>query len=297
MKRRSFLYSLVLLTSCAVGKNLADEDAISETNSEPQEPEKLRFTVTDIQGLELLQSEYETFRATFAQVLQKTVEFVPVESYTAAAIAFQRGQVDVGLSGPSEYVIIHARTKATPLIGITRPKYYSVICTSANTGIRSLIGLKDRAIAMKSIGSTSGHLGPTHLLTQAGLDPKTDFNVVMLGSEGLQALRNGEVDAWGGGVEDYENFLKDANLSEDTMPLLASGPPLPNDVFVVSSQLNSGFVATLGDRMVRNQDVLLQSLVAVDNGKYREAELVPQNDADYDMVREAYQAIGQDDFI
>lgn len=295
MKRRHFFYyCLFLIAGCTATKTSNGRVSNENTGNYLQ---KLRFTVTDAQNLEELERDYGELRIALEQVLEKKIEFVPVESYVAAAAALQSDRVDFVLTGPSEYVVMRARTNAVPVIGITRPNYRTVICVSANSKIGSVKELKGKKIAMWEIGSTSGHLGPTKLLIDAGLNPKSDLKILMLGSKGLPALRKGEVDAWGGSAVKCEKFLQDEGLSENTLPIIAKGPLLPDDLFVVNSKLNYDLVAEISDRMVKNKDKLLQSLLSVAEGKYKGSKLVPANDSDYNMVREVYKTIGQGNFI
>ena len=267
MKRRNFLsYFLLLIAGCA---SATSNSKSTSSNLDADVPDTLRFTVTDTQGLEQLQRDYGGLRTALEEVLEKKIEFVPFESYIAAAAALQSDQVDFVFTGPSEYVVMSARTNAVPIIGITRLNYYPVICVSANNKIKSVAQLKGKKIAMWKVGSTSGHLGPTKLLIDAGLNPKSDLEILMLGSKGLPALQKGEVDAWGGSSVKYEKFLKDEGLSESALPLIEKGALFPNDLFVASSKLDSRVVKKIGDRMMKNQDKLLQSLSSVEEGKFK----------------------------
>ncbi|HEY9852416.1 MAG TPA: phosphate/phosphite/phosphonate ABC transporter substrate-binding protein [Leptolyngbyaceae cyanobacterium] len=296
MKRRQLIgYSFLLVTGCTVATSYPQGKP--SNSSLGNLPDKIRFTVTEVSSLAQLQRDYEAFRTALEEVLEKKVEFVPVESYIAAAAALQLDQLDFVLTGPSEYVVIRARTNAVPAIGITRPNYYTIICVSANSKINSLADLKGKKIALWKVGSTSGYLGPTKILIDGKLDPKSDLQVLMLGNQGLPALKKGEVDAWGGSAIKYEKFLHDEGLSKRDFPAIAKGPLLPNDLFVVSSKLDSNWVKEINSRMVKHQEKLLQSLLFVEEGKYRGSRLVSANDSDYNMIREVYKTIGQGNFI
>jgi phosphonate transport system substrate-binding protein len=252
----------------------------------------LKLAITDVAGLEELEANYEEFRAEVAKALGAEVTFFPVENYTAATVSLKQGEIDLALTGPSEYVVINSRTNATPVIAITRPDYHSVIAVAADSGITSLVDLRGKTIAMSDIGSTSGHLGPTKLLIDAGLDPKTDLAIQMLGDEGsAEALKNGDVDAWGGSGTDYEDMLQDDATS---YPILVEGPPLPSDVLVVSSSLDPAVVELVRDRLVAAEAALVAA-IAIHERKYDGSSLVPANDEDYDLIREVYDAIGQGD--
>jgi phosphonate transport system substrate-binding protein len=290
MKRRNFFgFSLLFLANCTA--------ATSKGNNTKITSEKLRFSVTDTLTLEDLQRDYGALRTALEEILEKKVEFVPLGSYTAAAAALQLDQVDFVLTGPSEYVVMRARTNAVPVIALTRPNYYTVISVSANSGIKSVAELKGKKVAMWEVGSTSGHLGPTKMLMDAGLDPKSDVKILLLKGDGLPALRKGNVDAWGGSAVKYEKFLQDQGLSEKDLPLIAKGPLLPDDLFVANSKFDDNFIKDISSKLLANQDKLLTSLLSVEEGKYKGSRLISTVDSNYDMIREVYQAIGQGSFV
>jgi phosphonate transport system substrate-binding protein len=291
MKRRNFLwYSLLFVAGCTAGTNSPTGGGSS--------PEALRLAVTDVQGKEDLDRDYGPFKQALEEVLERPIEFFPVDSYTEAVPALQLGLVDLVLTGPSEYVLIRTRTNAVPLTGITRPNYHAAIAVSSKSNIKSLAELKGKTIAMVKVGSTSGHLGPTKLLLEAGLNPKSDYKVEMLGREGsLEALKNGEVDAWGGPWLDYQRLVAALDL-ESEFPLLKKGPALPNDVFVASSKLNSNLTDEIRSRMVENQKKLIEALaIAPANNKFKTSEMIAADDSDYNMIREVYEALGQGQFF
>lgn len=295
MKRRNLLfYSFLFLVGCTAGNTNKNNPFAQSVTTKP---EKLRVSITDVKGIDELERDYGALRSSLAEILEQKIEFVPVQNYLAAVVALQESQVDLVLTGPSEYVVIRSRTNATPVIAISRPHYYSLICVRADSNIKYVGELKGKKIAMWDVGSTSGHLGPTKFLIEAGLDPKSDVKVEMMRSEGLSALNKGEIDAWGGSAVKYENFIKENNLTEKDLPVLTKGPHLPNDLFVAGSQLNLEFVEQLRQRLLNNQTKLINSLSVVQEGKFIGSKLEPAKDSDYDMIREVYKAIGQGEFI
>ncbi|MBW4493947.1 MAG: phosphate/phosphite/phosphonate ABC transporter substrate-binding protein [Oscillatoria princeps RMCB-10] len=297
MKRRNFLWnSLLFLTGCAAAKSKP-----SSRHSKPHtRPNKLRFAVSDTHGMAELQREYEPLRKALEEVLDTEIEFFPLaKNFTAAGAAMQLDRVDLMLVGPAEYALVSARTNAVPVIALTRPGFHSVIVVRANSGIKSLQQLKGKTIALREVGSTAGHLGPTKLLLDAGLNPQSDVKIIMLEDKGLKALKNGEVDAWAGSIFRYKRTLQAAGLSEKEFPAIATGPLLPNDIFIASSKLDPAFVEEVRERMFENQAKLTQALVATPllSTRFQGSKLVPANDADYNPIREAYKAIGQGDFF
>ncbi|MEG4225957.1 phosphate/phosphite/phosphonate ABC transporter substrate-binding protein [Microcoleus sp. N9_B2] len=292
MKRRHFVgLSLLFVASCSTTANQSNR---SSSNLVVSEPETLEFAVTDVKGAEDLQQNYQVFRTVLGEVLEKKIELFPVDNYIAAAVALQSGQLKLALTGPSEYVIMRARTNAVPIIAITRPDYYSLILVRANSEIKSAAQLKGKTIAMWEVGATGGHLGPIKILLDAGLNPQSDFKISMLGKKGLQALKNEQVDALAIGLNRYKDSLKIDDLSTKDFRIISTGQPLPSDLFVASSNLPNTLVEKIRDRLVENQDKLIEAiLVGKANDKYQGAKLVPANDSDYNMIREVYKAIGQ----
>ncbi|MGK7919213.1 MAG: phosphate/phosphite/phosphonate ABC transporter substrate-binding protein [Trichodesmium sp.] len=292
MKRRNFIgYTLLLITSCSATTNNNSQIA--------NKPEKLRFAVTDVVEEEKLKRDYEQFRAALEKVLAIKIEFFPVNSFAMAAAAIQLNQVDLLLAGPSEYVVINARTNAIPLIAVTRPNYRSVIAVPADSLIKSTAQLQGKTLALSDIGSTSGHLGPTKLLITAGLNPQSDLKILMLGDEGsLENFKQGKVDAWGGSAVDYQYLLETEGASENDFPIIAKTDLLPSDVIIVSHKLNSQVVEEYKNMIVNNQDKLIAALAKGESTKkYKGSKLVAANDADYDLIRDVYQAIGEGDLI
>lgn len=292
MKRRHFVgLSLLFVASCSTTVNQSNRSSSSLVVSEP---ETIEFAVTDVQGAEDLQQNYQTFRTVLGEVLEKKIELFPVDNYIEAAVALQSGQLKLALTGPSEYVIMRARTNAVPIIAITRPDYHSIILVRANSEIKSPAQLKGKTIAMWKIGATGGHLSPIKILLDAGLNPQSDFKISMLERKGLQALKKDQVDALAIGVNRYKDLLKTDGLSTNDFRIIATGQPLPSDLFVASSNLPNTLVEKIRDRLVENQDKLIEAiLVGKANDKYQGAKLVAANDSDYNMIREVYKAIGQ----
>ncbi|PPT11208.1 Phosphonate ABC transporter phosphate-binding periplasmic component [Geitlerinema sp. FC II] len=296
MKRRNILfYSLLFLSGYVVACESSGEQ---QTTYSTSKPDILRFAVTDVTGLERLQQEYGTFQEALVDVLEIEVELFPVENFVAAAPAMLSNQLDLAFAGPSEYLVLNARAKAVPVVAVTRPTYYSVVVVRHDSNIKSLTDLKGKNVAMRTPGSTAGHIYASKFLLDAGLDPVSDITVRMLGDEGLDALVNGDVDAWVTSNNIYPRLVREAGLSERDVPILVEGEPLPSDVFVANVNLAPEFLSEMRDRMLEHQDRLLNALLASPvNEKYSESEFVAASDADYDELREIYQAIGQEALI
>ena len=292
MKRRNFLwYFLLFIAGCTGATNNANAPG-------GKLPKKLRLAVTDVKGVEGLERDYGQFRQALQEVLATPVEFFPVENPFQAIAALKSAEVDLLWAGPSEYVVAKARTNAVPLVTIVRPDYYTVIAVRKDSGISSLGDLKGKSIDMLRVGSNVSHIGSIKLLLDAGLDPKSDIKIVMSGSESIEGLKNGEVDAWGRAPHQYQSALEKEGASEREYPLIARGSQFPGDVLVAGSHLEAEGVVEMRDRILENKDKLIQSIVSVAAlAKFKNAKLTAANDSDYDTIREAYKAMGQGEFL
>ncbi|MBD2346026.1 phosphate/phosphite/phosphonate ABC transporter substrate-binding protein [Anabaena subtropica] len=295
MKRRNLIrYSLLFIAGCNAKLNADNTRGQSKIIS----PKKLSFAVTDVAGIEDLKRDFGYFCNTLEEVLNIKIELYPVDNPTAAVPALLSGKVDIVFAGPSEYLILNARAKAVPIIAIKRKDYHSIFVVSADNKIDSLAQLKGKTVAMRKIGSTSGHLVPTKLLLDAGLDPTTNVKIVMLDDDGASALKQGKVDAWTVSSDRYKNVIESQGLSEEDFKVIFKSSLLPHDIFVASNQLTSDFITDMRSRMIQHQEKLISSmLTAKENQKYRGSELIPAKDSDYNMIREVYQKIGQDNFL
>ncbi|MGP1373855.1 MAG: PhnD/SsuA/transferrin family substrate-binding protein [Almyronema sp.] len=289
LRRRPFLiYSLLFLGGCTLSKTTA-----SRSEADAPRPERLRFAVTDLSGLDKLEQDFGSFRQALADVLKMPVEFYPVENYSAAAPALLANELDFAFAGPSEYLLLRARAKAIPIVGVTRSNYYTMVMTRVGSGLDTLADLKGKKVAMRTEGSTAGHIVPMKLLLDAGVNPG-DYEIEMLNREGCEALRTGQVDAWTDSHDRYVEYVETPGLEDKEIQVIATSDPLPADVFVVNPSLGEGFIQTLQTQMLEHTNVLLPALSASEaNQKYKTSELIVVEDADYQMLRESYYAIGQ----
>jgi phosphonate transport system substrate-binding protein len=281
---------MAVLTAAAVTVGCSSE------SSDAGQPDTVRLAVTDLQGLEELQREFGAFKDEFEKQSGLKVEFFAVNDRTAAAAALQADRVDVVFTGPAEYVVIHEKTGAQPIVAIERDGYHSTIYTKADSGITSVDQLRGKKVAMSDVGSTSGHLGPSQMLVDAGLKPGADVETLTVGDTVHESLKRGDVDAVGIGYHDYEEFM-----AEEADPaqyrVVAEGPILPPDLLMGREGLDEQTVTTIRDTFNDHFDTLLPAMLeGKDNAKYENAKLVNVTDSDYDEVRSMYQAVGVNDF-
>jgi phosphonate transport system substrate-binding protein len=268
-----------------------------ENNTAAAGQQTLRLAVTDMEGLEELQTDFGAFKTALETSLDMKIDFYPVSDRTAAVAALQANQVDFLLTGPAEYVILRSKNKVQPVIGMERPGYHSLVVVYKDSPIQTVEDLKGKKISMSDVGSTSGHLAPSKLLIDAGLDLQKDLEVIMLGNADLQALKSKDVDAWAGGWSYLQKFMDKEGLTIDDFRILIEGPQLPRDIFIASESLPKETVDLIREKMIEHEDELIAAILTSDaNKKYKGATLKPVEDSEYDYVRGMYEAIGITDF-
>lgn len=295
--RRSMRSVGLLLVILALAAGCGGSGGGSAEGESTEEAETLRFAVTDLTGLEELQRDFDPFRETFEETLGTEIEFFPVSDRTAAAAALQSDQVDVVLTGPAEYVVMRARAEVEPLVGILRPGYRSVIGVPADSDIQEVTDLEGRTIALSDVGSTSGHLGPAQIMYEAGLQPTEDVEMLTLGDSWGQAFLNGETDAYGGSAVDWENTMEASGGRQDDYRILAETEDFPPDVFIASTDVPEEQRREIATAMVENEEALVEAILrgaSDENEKYEGSSMVEVEDSDYDPIRDAYAAVGQD---
>lgn len=274
--------ALTTVSACASSDNNDDDGTV-------------RFAVTDLQGLEELQREFGAFSDELSAASGLEFEFFAVTNRSAAAEALRSSQVDVVFTGPAEYIVIHEKTGAEPIVAIERDRYRSCVYTRADSTVTALTDLRGKKVAMSDIGSTSGHLGPSQMLLDAGVDPLSEVTVLTVGDTVHEALKRGDVDAVGVGCHDYEEFMADDDPA--AYRLVAEGDVLPPDLLMGREGLDPQVADQIREAFNAEFDVLLAAMLeGKDNAKYANARLANVTDSDYDVVRSMYRAVGVNDF-
>lgn len=165
----------------------------------------------------------------------------------------------------------------------------------ADSEIESLADLKGSRIALKDVGSTSGHIFPSQMLVQAGLDLDRDLDIVMAGDARIAALVNGDVVAMGGGNRDIEKI--EALDPDGEYRVIAKSDRLPGDPVVMRSSLPEDCKTGLRETLASNSDRLWEALISTDRNEdkflnrdsYMAFDIGPE---DYEVVRQAYANAG-----
>ncbi len=258
------------------------------------------IAVTDVEGLERLQTEWGPFKAALEAATGETFEFFPVPSRTAAAEALRGETVDFVVTGPAEYIVINTLTRATPLIGFGRPDYRCAIVVRADAGYDSIMDLQGQTIAFGDVGSTSNMLCPMQLLADYGLDPVNDIERLHTDANiAHEALKNGDVAAIG---INEGTWISGARNSDTSVPygffrVLARSGDLPNDMLLAGAHVPPEAQALVRDAIIAAKDEIIAAIVShEENDKYVGMDLVTIEDGAYDVVRSMYTTAGYPQF-
>ncbi|MFO8156215.1 MAG: PhnD/SsuA/transferrin family substrate-binding protein, partial [Thiohalospira sp.] len=133
-------------------------------------PSSLSMADTGIEGMGSLEEAFAPFAESFEAMTGVELELYSLSNRTAAGTALQFDEVDLVFGGPSEFVLFEELADLDVLFSIVRPNYGSSFVVKADSDIQELADLEDRRVALKDVGSTSGHIFPMKLLAEAGLN-------------------------------------------------------------------------------------------------------------------------------
>ena len=262
--------------------------------------EIINFAITDLEGMEQLQTEFGAFKDVLTKKTGLNIKFFPVPNRTAAVEAMRNKKIDLVLTGPAEYVIFKNRTNAKPLVGFSRPDYFADIVVMADGPIQDVKDLKNKKVAMGGVGSTSKHLAPMQVMKDAGLNPLKDIKPFHTSVKvGWEALKRGDVAAF---ATTNDKFLKlrskDKQFQPGAFRVIARSKDLPNDILLYRKDLDKNFVNKIKIALSENSDEMINAiLVGEDNKKFTGMKFLPNTkDSDYDYVRSMYKTIGVNKF-
>ena len=262
--------------------------------------EIINFAITDLEGMEQLQTEFGAFRDKLNEKTGLNIKFFPVPNRTAAVEAMRNKKIDLVLTGPAEYVIFKNRTNAKPLVGFSRPDYFADIVVMADGPIQDVKDLKNKKVAMGGVGSTSKHLAPMQVMKDAGLNPLKDIKPFHTSVKvGWEALKRGDVAAF---ATTNDKFLKlrskDKQFQPGAFRVIARSKDLPNDILLYRKDLDKNSVNKIKIALSENSDEMINAiLVGEDNKKFTGMKFLPNTkDSDYDYVRSMYKTIGVNKF-
>ena len=256
--------------------------------------EKIRFAVTDLNGLEQLQQEFKPFQDALEDITGLEVELFPISSRTAAVEAMNSDMLDLVLTGPAEYVVMKELADARVVTAWQRTDYYSEIVVMANGPINKVEDLKGQRVSFASAGSTSQHLGPAQALADLGLTVNEDYEGVFISRNvATEALIRGDIAA----VSMTRTYLRQARelYPDEAFSVVVRSGDLPNDVLVASRDLDDETFETVRSAFIEHGGELMAAVLngGKDNEKFVGGSFITNiDDSEYNYVRSMYETVG-----
>ncbi|GGC63245.1 phosphate/phosphite/phosphonate ABC transporter substrate-binding protein [Marinobacter halophilus] len=295
----SFIQKIPALGAATMALALSFNSAVvaSETKLTEVCPSPIRMADTGIEGMGQLREAFGPFSDEFKAITGLDLALFSLSNRTAAGSALQFDDVDLVFAGPSEFVLFNQRQPVEILFTIERPHYGSSFFVKNDSNIKSLKDLKGQRVALKDVGSTSGHIIPSQMLVQAGLDLSRDLNIVMAGDARIAALVNDDVAAMGGGNRDIEKI--EALDPSGSYRVIAKSDRLPGDPVVMRANLPEECKTGLRNTLAAHSEQLWEALIATERneGKFLNRDSYMAFDIqpdDYSVIREAYANAGID---
>ena len=235
----------------------------------PAFAEKVRFAVTDVEGLEVLQQEFGAFEKALEKSTGLDIDLFPVSSRTAAVEAMKAKQVEFVLTGPAEYVVIKALTDPKIVVAWQRPDYFAQIVVMAEGDIKKVDDLKGKKVTFGSVGSTSQHLGPAQALADLNLQYGKDYDAQIISrNTAVQALIRGDVAGVGMNFGHLRKVRK--AFPDKAFTVVARGRDLPNDILVARKDVKDDVFKKVRDAFLNDgQNLMAAVLKGEDNAKYK----------------------------
>ncbi|GIW27325.1 MAG: phosphonate ABC transporter substrate-binding protein [Meiothermus sp.] len=291
MKRSLFLLLALLAFGLSVG--LA------------QNPVKVRIGFNPTQNSDQLRPAAQAIADYLERRFQGAIEveiFIPTE-YRGLIEAMRGGNLDFAFFPPDGYVIANQDVGAQVLLKSVRgnsPYYWSAIVVRKDSGIKSVRDLEGKTIAWVDKNSAAGYVFPRAALVAEKLDPDKLFAKQTFAGRhdaAVLAVLNRSVDAAATFANDNRNksgawtqFLKPEEAAQLTAIFYSR--PIPGDTFSVSKQFYAKYPT-----LSRGIAAALQGIKTPENkllfNLYRIDYMIPAQDSDYDVVRQARKVAGQ----
>lgn len=215
----------IAMTGCAP----SDAEPPTEAGAAAETP--LRVGLIPNIAPEEQKAKYEPLRVYLEETLDRPVELFVATNYAGVVQAMASDKLDLAYFGGVTYAQALKQVDVEPIVTeidaeTGTEEYYSLIITSADSGIESLADLEGKSFAFGDPASTSGSLYPRKMLVEAGYDWRDDFAPIaqVLYSGGhdatAKAVETGKVDA--GGIEGrvLARLIKDGKVDESKIRVI-----------------------------------------------------------------------------
>ena len=236
-------------------------------------------------------SDYKTLIEITEKLTGFKIETIKVTDYNAAVEAMRAGRAHIAWYGGKTYVkaaeIANAEAFAAGVRpGETNANYYAYFVVKKNSRLQKFIDVKEKILALNSIGSTSGDLIPQVELSKINLSIKNKDHfkkVYYAGSHDacLLSVLNEQADVCGMSSRNFEARLKDKTFTMDQVRIIHKSSPVPPPPLAYSKDI------PLEDRN-KIKKAVLEAHKHGSIGGYggQMSHYMEVKDSDYDILRD-----------
>jgi len=283
---------LVVLLALVAMTTVAEATGPNAAGTEP-----LRIGVVGFYNPRLMVLRYQPLADYLTRTTDRRWELVVGTTYDRTVDALCRGELDLAYLGPYTYVRANALCGAQAVARLrTRGKdtYRSVIMVRRDSALRKLRDLRGARIGFGELLSTSSHLVPLAMLTDAGIAPNA-YTCRLYGhhEHAARAVLLGEVDACA-----VRDVVGD-RFEERGMRVIATSPPIPNFPFAMPADADPELRREVVDALVTKPQRDPAARAAIEALDEELADGFAEcDDADFDGLRElARRVFGPDALV
>ncbi|OWR28156.1 phosphonate-binding protein [Saccharibacillus sp. O23] len=301
------------LAACGSSSNNASGNASGSTEGETAAagyaPKELNVQFVPSQNADTLEAKAKPLEKLLGDKLGIPVHVSVSPNYNTIIEAMTAKQVDVGFLPPNAYVLAHDVRKSADLLlqaqryGVdeatgqpTEEKvdfYRSLILVKKDSGIKKLEDLKGKKMGWQDVTSSAGYVFPAAAMIKAGMKPDTDVEGITLKGhdQAVLALLNGQVDAVAVFQDARNTVKKDIPDVFDKTEILFATDKIPNDTVSVRSDMTQEWKDKIADAFIAlGNDPEGQKVI---NDVYTHVGYAKGDDANFQIVRESAEAVGQ----
>lgn len=217
---------------------------------------ELKFGIEPFEDPAKLEPAYRVLAAALGKELDCKVEVQVVEDYAAEVLAMRNGKLDIGQFGPMGFVFASTKANAEPLVSFGTAdgklsSYTAGIWVPKDSGIKGIEDLRDKDLALGSVGSTSGDVLPRFGLKKAGIaEDELNMNYAGGHPEAMLALTKGTVDAAQINSQTLASARESGNFDPAGFRQIWKSEAIPNDPIAVSADADPAFKAAVKDALL-----------------------------------------------
>lgn len=218
------------------------------------------------------------------KTLSKKIEIIVTTDYSSMIEAMRFGRIDIAYFGPLSYVLAKSKSDIEPFAAMVadgKPTYRSVVIANAKAGVNSFAEIKGKKMAYGDRASTSSHLIPKTMLTQAGISADRDYQQHFVGAHDAVAVNvaNGNADAGGLSEVIWKSLVERKLIDASKVKVLGYSKEYPQYPWTMRSNLKPELKAKVRDAFLTLKDPAVLK-------NFKAEGFAPIADKDYDVIRD-----------